>query len=320
MIGIMRPASAADMTIRFAWYMPPHTATAMLGNTVAQDIEQMSNGKIKVQTYPSGSLLDESAIGQGIVNNTVNMGIMGMHWWADKEPALNWDTIPFLVNNASDLLKALHGRLGQKVNHILNKHGIEIVGWGFYGYAGDYVNSQHPIKKPADLKGLKMRSDGRLSASFLKSQGAVPVAMDSSEVYTALQRHALDGAVSGMSAIIARKWYEVGQYITAIHYEPLVYPVMANLKWWKGLSQQQRNTISKATASAEQANLAEIEKEFKQDIVTARKQSDQVYEPDAKTLKQWKAATLSLSKSGYLAAAGKQGKEILTIMHKALRH
>ena len=310
--------SSAATTVRFAWYMPPHTATAMQGNEIAHNIEKMSNGQIKVNTYPSGSLLNESNMAQGIQNNTVNMGILGMHWWSNQEPALDWDTIPFLANDAGQLLKALHGQVGKDVNNILNKHNVEIIGWGFYGYAESYVNTKHPIKVPSDLKGLKMRSEGKLSAQFLKSQGATPVAMDSSEVYTALQRGTLDGAVSGMSSIVSRKWYEVGKYITAIHYVPLVYPVQANLKWWQGLSQHQRDIIHKAIAKTEQDNVAEIEKEFKRDIATAQKQGDHVYRPSKQELAQWKQEAQPMAKKAYLQQAGAKGKKLLHDVSQAM--
>lgn len=304
-------AKASDLTIRLAWYMPPHTAVDSQGVAVAKNIESLSKGKIKVETYAAGSLLKESNMAQGLGNNTANMGIMAMHWWAKYEPALEWDTIPFLVDDAGVLLKALHGKLGEDVNAHLNKHGVQVIGWGFYGYAESYVNTKHAIKVPTDLKGLKMRSEGKLSAKFLVAQGATPVAVDSSEVYTALQRGSLNGAVSGLSSIISRKWYEVGHYITAIHYVPLVYPVQVNLSWWKGLTQEQRDTISKAVASTESVSVENIEKEFKQDIALAKKNGNEVYEPSQADLKQWKDAAGNQARKDFVASVGESGQQIL---------
>jgi TRAP-type C4-dicarboxylate transport system substrate-binding protein len=314
------PASAEKLTIRFAWYMPPHTATANQGEAIAKNIEKMSNGEIKVETYPSGSLLKEFTMAQGIANNTVNMGIMAIHWWANQEPALEFDTIPFLLTDVKGLLPALHGQVGQDINQILNKHNVEVAGWGFYGYAESYINTKHPIKVPADLNGLKMRSEGKLNAHFLKAQGAVPVAIDSAEVYTALQRGTLDGAVSGLSSIVGRKWYEVGKYITAIHYVPLVYPTMVNAKWWNGLTDKQRTVITKAIQAGEQSNLVDIEKLFKEEIDAAKKQGDQVYRPTDADLKKWKAATEDAAKKEYLQQAGKTGQKILDDLAKATTH
>lgn len=304
-------AMAKDLTLRMAWYMPPNTAVAEQGQAIAKKIESMSHGSITVQTYPSGSLLKESNMGQGIANNTTNMGILGMHWWSNKAPSLEWDTIPFLVNDAGSLLKALHGKLGEDVNHVLNPFNIEIIGWGFYGYAESYVNTKHPIKLPSDLKGLKMRSEGKLSAEFLKSHGATPVAMDSSEVYTAMQRGSLNGAVSGMSSIVSRKWYEVGKYITAIHYVPLVYPIQVNRKWWQGLTDSQRDIIKNAVASTESDDVSRIENEFKREVNLTKQHGNQVYRPTEADLKKWKQATQSMAEKSYLKEAGAKGQQFL---------
>jgi TRAP-type C4-dicarboxylate transport system substrate-binding protein len=318
-LSVVAPASAQKLTIRFAWYMPPHTATANQGEAIAKNIEKMSNGEIKVETYPSGSLLKEFGMAQGIANNTVNMGIMAIHWWANQEPALEFDTIPFLLTNPRELLPSLHGQVGKDINQILNKHNVEVAGWGFYGYAMSYVNSKHPIKVPADLKGLKMRSEGKLNAHFLKAQGAIPVAIDSAEVYTALQRGTLDGAVSVLSSIVGRTWYEVGKYITASHYVPLVYPTMVNAKWWHGLTDKQRAVITKAIQAGEQSNLVDIEKLFKDEIDTAKKHGDQIYRPTDADLKKWKAATEGAAKKEYLQQAGKTGQTILDDLTKAAK-
>ncbi|TMV83945.1 TRAP transporter substrate-binding protein [Thioclava sp. BHET1] len=312
------PAAASSLSVRFAWYMPPNTPTADQGNAIAKQIEADSKGAIKVSTYPSGSLANESRMGDAIANNTANMGIAAMHWWSSRAPSLEWDTIPFLTTDADQLLKALHGKLGDDINGVLNKQGVEIIGWGFYGYAESYVNTKHAIKVPTDLKGLKMRSEGSLSADFLKAQGAIPVAVDSSEVYTALQRGTLDGAASGMDTIVSRKWVEVGKYITPIHYVPLVYPIQVNLKWWKGLSDDQRAIIKKAVAETEEGNVADIEKSYTTDIADAKKAGDEIYTPTDADLKAWKAATYDAAVKGYLAKAGAEGKTMLADLKAGL--
>jgi TRAP-type C4-dicarboxylate transport system substrate-binding protein len=300
--------------------MPPDTATAKQGEAIAKELESLGKGQIRVDVYPSGSLLKESNIAEGIGNNAANMGVFAMHWWSKQEPSLEWDTIPFLIDDAGALLKALHGKLGEDVNKTLNKHGVQIIGWGFYGYAKSYINGKHPIRLPSDLKGLRMRSEGKLSALFLKSQGATAVAVDSSEVYTSLQRGALDGAVSGLSSIISRKWYEAAKYITAIHYVPLVYPVQANLQWWNGLTPGQRDLISKAVAKTEALAVANIEQEFKDDIVLAQKHGNEVYRPTPAELKQWKETAGSLAVKNYIAQTGAPGKQILADIEAAVGH
>jgi len=163
-----------------------------------------------------------------------------------------------------------------------------------------------------------MRSEGKLSALFLKAQGATPVAVDSSEVYTAMQRGALDGAVSGLSSIVSRKWYEVSKYITAIHYVPLVYPIQANLRWWNGLTPAQRKIISQAAANTEAAAVTDIENEFNRDIKLAKQHGDQVYRPTTAQLATWKATAGAMGRKEYLAETGPQGRQILADVQAAM--
>jgi len=309
-------AQAAALDVRFSWYLPNTSSTGKEGFNVAKRIEKLSKGKINVKTYPAGSLLQEYQSAEGVQNNTANFVILGMHWWGGKIPALEWDTVPFLTNNVDILLKAFHGPLGEYINKLVEPHGVKFVGWSFYGYAFDYINTEHPIKVPTDFNGLRMRSQGSLSAMFLKQQGATTVGMDSGEVYTSLQRGAIDGAGSGVSDFVSRKWYEVAKYVTAIKYVPIVYPIMTNLKWWNGLTEEQRSIMTQAMRSAEADNLKGIEDEYTRVLATMREHGNEVYEPKGEEIKAWKKSYKPLLDE-YLRISGEEGKHIIELLHDA---
>src|SRR3546814_10930089 len=95
---------------------------------------------------------------QGLGNNTANMGIMAMHWWAKYEPALEWDTIIFVVDDAGTQLKALHGMLWDEINTHMKNHGVKIVHGCVYGNAESYVNSQHSIMEIGRVPGKERLS------------------------------------------------------------------------------------------------------------------------------------------------------------------
>ena len=302
--------SVKPLTVKLAWYLPAGTAVDTQAKAIAAAIEKMSHGSIKVETYPGGSLLTETNMAHGLENNLVQMGVLGVHWWANQEPSTSFDSIPFLVPGPEKMLKALHGQLGNDLRKILERHGVTIAGWGFYGYSGDYINNKHPIETPADFKGLHMRSDGPLPAEFMKKYGAVATTIDSSEVYTALQRGTLDGATSGMSSFISRKWIEVCKYVTAMKAWAAVYPTQVNAAWWNGLTPKQRDIISKAVASTEQANIKAINAEYNKDIQLAKEAGAHVYIPKGQVLATWKKDARFMT-AYYLEKAGADGKKIL---------
>jgi len=297
--------------------MPPHTAISDDANEIATQIEKLSNGKIKVLTYPSGSLLTETSTNNGLSNNTVNMALGGMRWWSSKIPALDWGTIPFMVNDAKDMVKALRGPAGTDINAQLNKFGVEMIGVTFYGYIKSFINTKRAIKSPSDLKGLTLRSEGKLAAMFLQSQGATPVAMDSSEVYTALQRGTLDGAMSGVTTFISRKWVEPAKYITAIRYVPQAYLVQVNKKWWEGLQSSQRKIIREAVAKVEVSAADRIDNDFDVAIANAKKAGAHVYVLKGTAREQWKAAAQPMAKKNFLESAGPLGQKLLDDIAKS---
>jgi TRAP-type C4-dicarboxylate transport system substrate-binding protein len=304
-------AAEPALTIKMAWYIPAGTAVDRQGQAIAKKIEELSHGSMKVLTYPGGSLLKETNMARGLQDNVVQMGILGVHWWANQEPSTSFDLIPFLAPSPEKLLKALHGKVGKDIEAILGKHGVAVAGWGFYGFTGDFINSKHAIVHPEDFDGLRMRSNGPLPAAFMKKFGAVPTTIDSSEVYTALQRGTLDGATSGMSSFISRKWVEVGKYITAIQSTISIYPTQVNAAWWNGLKPEQRKIISDAVASTERDNAKAIEDEWKNDIAIAEKHGVKVFVPKGDALKEWENKSRFVH-DVYLKMAGAEGKKILT--------
>jgi len=60
-----------------------------------------------------------------------------------------------------------------------------------------------------DFEGLRVRDFAKESMTLWELMGATPVSMDGSEIYTALQRGALDGLVTGSTSMMGQKWGEV---------------------------------------------------------------------------------------------------------------
>jgi len=134
--------------------------------------------------------------------------------------------------------------------------------------------------------------------------------MGSSEIYTALQRGTIDGAISGLGSIVARKWYEAAKYVTAMKSGITLYPIYANLKWWNGLSADQRQVISKAVDSTEQMNIKAVKDEYSSDLAAVRKAGDTLTIIQGNTKDEWIKADAPL-KDVFLKMAGSEGKMFL---------
>ena len=76
------------------------------------------------------------------------------------------------------------------------------------------VTANKEIKKPEDMKGMKLRvPPAPLFLMFTKSVGANATPIAFAEVYLALQQGTVDGQENPLPTIMAKKFYEVQSHI-----------------------------------------------------------------------------------------------------------
>jgi C4-dicarboxylate-binding protein DctP len=165
-------------------------------------------------------------------------------------PAADVFEIPFLFQDLSSFKKFLDAGAGELLDKEFQKKEAKTLFWVDYGYI-QFFNNKHPLTKPDDFKGLKMRTFSSGDAETLKVLGAAPVVLSSSEMYLAMQRGTVDGGTTGMPAAVSRKLQEVQKFMTIANYTTAEFLVQANLKWWEKLPQDQKEAVLKAGKDAE---------------------------------------------------------------------
>lgn len=96
-----------------------------------------------------------------------------------------------------------------------------------------------------DLKGLKIRASGRMTAKFLEALGAEGVNVSFAEVPGALQKGVVDCAVTGAGSGYSAGWWEVSTHLLPIPlggWDSVVTAI--NLDKWNGLSSDMQSLIS----------------------------------------------------------------------------
>jgi len=90
--------------------------------------------------------------------------------------------------------------------------GGETVGFNYY--SSNYFFTKDPLNTVADFKGVKTRSHSNVLSDLINTLGANAQTMAFAEVYPALERGVLDGAVTCGSCAVGQKWFEVTDYLT----------------------------------------------------------------------------------------------------------
>jgi len=202
-------------TIRIAHLVPEEQSSHVAALTFKEKLEKESNGRLKVEIYPNGSLFgsDREAI-EAVQLGNVEMTIPAVAPLASFNKKFMVFDLPFIFDDNDAAYKALDGELGQGLLKDLEKNSLKGLVFAENGFR-NMSNHKGPITSPADLNGLKFRTlENPVHTETFKAFGANASPFSFGELYTALQQGTYDAMESPISLYYTNKFYEVQEYLT----------------------------------------------------------------------------------------------------------
>ena len=223
-------------------------------------IKEKTNGRINVKMYPGTSLVggdqtkEFTAIRQGAIDLAVGSTIN----WSPQIQQLNLFSMPFLMPDYRAIDALTGGEVGKELFKILDSKDVVPLAWGENGFR-ELSNSKQAIRKPEDLKGLKIRVVGSpLYLDSFTALGANPTPMSWADAVPALSSGAVDGQENPLTVFMAAKLYSAAnqKHLTLWGYvaDPLIFVV--NKEVWNSWSPEDQKAVREA---AIQAGREEIE-------------------------------------------------------------
>jgi TRAP-type C4-dicarboxylate transport system substrate-binding protein len=106
---------------------------------------------------------------------------------------MNIFSLPFLMPNHRAYDAIINGEVGRDLFGTLTSRDVTPVAWGENGFR-EISNSKREIRKPEDLRGLKIRfAAGAIFSEIYQGLGANPVQMSFADLQPALSTGAVDG-------------------------------------------------------------------------------------------------------------------------------
>ena len=254
-IAIATVASAQDYKSEYKMSLVLGTAFpwGKGGEIWADMVRERTAGRINIKLYPGTSLVqgdqtrEFSAIRQGVIDMAIGSTIN----WSPQVKELNLFSMPFLMPDFQAIDALTQGEVGKDLFSILDKAGVMPLAWGENGFR-EVSNSKHAIKKPEDLKGMKIRVVGSpLFLDTFTALGANPTQMSWADAQPALASGAVDGQENPMAIFTAAKLHSVGQkYLTMWGYvaDPLIFVV--NKEVWNSWTEADRAIVKQAAIDA----------------------------------------------------------------------
>ncbi len=237
------------LTIKLGVVTKPGSAQNIVADKFKEIVEAGSKGSIDVKIYHSKSIGTETEILQQIQLNTVQMGIITGGPFDTFDPVVRVINYPFLFKDHAQADAILDGPIGNEILKSLETASFKGLCFSENGFR-NLTNSKRPVKKPGDIKGLKIRvMASALHRAIWQTLGANPTPMPW-PIYTELEQGVIDGQENPLWVMEVYKFYEVQKYMTLTHHVYSPHIDVASLVWWKTLDKATQDFLQQSMRSA----------------------------------------------------------------------
>jgi len=239
-----------NLKLKMSTTVGEQSNAAQMAKEFAKEVKKATDGRIKIRVFPSDQLSGGN-MSKGVElirEGAIDIAYEPVDVMAVLDQRLLALSIPWAFSNYQEAEDSLLGKGGDFVKTALRAQGIEALGFIHNGFR-QLTNSKHEIRKPSDLKSMKLRvPGGDVFVNFFRVFDADPIAMSFSELFTALQQGTVDGQENGFDLIVANKFYEVQKYITAWNYSYGSFALVFNKKTWDSFDENTQKLFSKVAA------------------------------------------------------------------------
>lgn len=242
-------ADAAKYVIKFSHGMPmtmesDQQALAVVFKNI---VEAGSKGEIEVRILGANTGGNERQQLERVQTGILQMANVSegtQHSFF--KPALVLGT-PFLFSTSAVAWEVMDGPFGKKYNEaFLKATGVRILGHTESGFRSLF-NSKRPLRTPADLEGLKIRTmENPAHMAMMKGLGANPTPIAWSEVYTSLQQGVVDGMENPPGLFYLMKFYEQQKHLTVNRHLYSLHTTMINERFFQSLPKKYQELVTEA--------------------------------------------------------------------------
>jgi TRAP-type C4-dicarboxylate transport system substrate-binding protein len=193
----------------------PHVAAPSYYHTLnytafANKVKEKSQGRMEIRVHPASSLYPSHELIPALVDGRAEIGPVVSGYLTDILLEIGPLDLPFMTGSLDEHRKAANA-LRPFFTEMLAKRGLKLL--AINAWPTQQLFSLAPVKTVADWKGKKIRVYGADSANTARALGAAPVSIGFGEVYTALEKKTVDGAMTSATNAEPMKFFEVSKFI-----------------------------------------------------------------------------------------------------------
>ncbi len=213
-LSFLVSSAAANVAVKFATIAPAGTPWADSLEEIKERVLAESKNQIKVKTFLGGQLGGELEILQKVRRGQVEGGGLTCGAMSAVIPELDILEIPYLFESNAEADFVLDNYLWKPFQELFEQKGFVLVTWAENGWRS-IGHKTKLIKKPEDLKGVKIRSqESKVHLAYWKRLGAAAQAISTPEVLPALQTGVVEAFDNTPLFTLAAEWQSAIKFYT----------------------------------------------------------------------------------------------------------
>jgi TRAP-type transport system periplasmic protein len=281
---LFTPPAHAQITLSYANFPPAPTFPCVQMERWKTEIEKRTNGKVKVNTYPGGTLLHAKNMFDGVAAGTADIGCTCPSYFPGMFPVVEAVDLPVGWPSATVASLSLLDLVNKYKPKELERFKVVTM----YTCPPANIMSMKPVLNLEDLKGYELRASGT-GAKILKLLGASAVGMPQSDVPEALQKGVIKGNVSSMEVMKDFKYAEYCRHVTSnVNLFTVSFAVVMNQKKWDSLPADVKKVIDDLSKDQALWTGRYVDNHVKESMAWSEKTHNvQVYKLSPKEISRW---------------------------------
>lgn len=220
----------------------------------AEKVEERTNGRIQVKIFPNGQLGSENEAMEQLMAGVIAMTKVSAPGLATYNEAYHAFGLPYIFDDTEDFYHIMDS--DQMHDFFLSSEKDGFVTLTYYtSGARSFYTKDKAIRKPEDLKGLKIRvQDMKSQTDMMKALGGIPVAMSYGDVYTSLQTGIIDGTENNETALTTGKHGEICKVYSTDQHAMIPDVMVMSAKVWADISLEDQLIILQAARESTESH------------------------------------------------------------------
>lgn len=228
------PGFAKTYRFNYSWFAPITEPHQPVVEWFIAELDQRSDGRIKISYFPSGSLIAAAQAWDAVEKGVSDMDFVCMTYTPKRFPMVHAWSLPLGIRDSYVATKVFNESYEKFKPAEMSKVKV------LYCF-GTPPMQLHTIKKLDEsnldtmMKGVKVRCAG-ITSDIMALLGATPVGMPSPDTYEAMQKGVVDANVIPSQGLEAFKLGELAKYEYRWNLSITPMVLVMNQKRWDALS------------------------------------------------------------------------------------